>query len=210
MTDHLDARERAELCDLLLELGPDAPTLCEGWKTLDLGAHLVIREREPRTTPGILSDRFAGYTQKRQDVWADKGLDEVVAKIRSGPPLIPWGLPVLRTLVNLNEYVVHHEDVRRANGLGRRTDRPDLEDAMWKMLKSSARMATRALKGTGLVLARPDGETTVARKGEPAVTMTGHPVDLALYLGGRKGAAEVELTGPPEAVAAVGAASFGV
>ena len=210
MTDHLDARERAELCDLLLELGPDAPTLCEGWRTLDLGAHLVIREREPRTTPGILSDRFAGYTHRRQDVWADKGLDAVVARIRSGPPLIPWGLPGLRTLVNLNEYVVHHEDVRRANGLGPRTDRPDLDDAMWRVVKRSAGMATRSLKDVGLVLARPDGERARARKGEPVVTATGAPVDLALFLGGRTGAAQVELSGPADAVAAVRSASFGV
>jgi uncharacterized protein (TIGR03085 family) len=134
----------------------------------------------------------------------------VVATVRSGPPLVPWGLPVLRTLVNLNEYTVHHEDVRRANGLGRRDDRPDLEDAIWKQLKSSSRLATRSLKGVGLVLARPGGQTAVARKGEPAVTVTGHPVDLALYIGGRKGAAEVTLTGPSEAVAAVAAAPFGV
>jgi uncharacterized protein (TIGR03085 family) len=210
VTDHLDARERVELCDLLLELGPDAPTLCEGWRTLDLAAHLVIRERELRTTPGILSDRFAGYTHKRQDVWADKGLEVVVAKIRSGPPLIPWGLPGVRTLVNLNEYAIHHEDVRRANGLGPRTDRPDLDDAIWNLLKRSSGMATRSLKDAGLVLARPNGDTARARKGEPVVTVTGGPVDLALFLGGRKGAAQVELTGPPGAVAAVRAAPFGV
>jgi uncharacterized protein (TIGR03085 family) len=210
VTDHLDARERAELCDLLLELGPDAPTLCEGWTTLDLAAHLVIREREPRTTPGILSDRFAGYTQKRQDVWADKGLEAVVAKIRSGPPLIPWGLPGVRTLVNLNEYVIHHEDVRRANGLGPRTDRPDLDEAVWGLTRRSARLATRSLKEVGLELVRPGGEMVVARKGEPRVSATGGPVDLALYLAGRKGVAQVEITGPPEAVAAVRAASFGV
>jgi uncharacterized protein (TIGR03085 family) len=210
VTDHLDARERAELCDLLLELGPDAPTLCEGWRTLDLAAHLVIRERELRASPGIMIERFAGYTQRRQDAWADKGLDEVVAKIRSGPPLVPWGLPGVRTFMNLNEYVVHHEDVRRANGLGPRTDRPDLDDALWKLLKRSAGVATRSLKGVGLVLARPGGETARARKGEPVVTMTGNPVDLALYIGGRKGAAQVELDGPADAVAAVRAAEFGV
>src|SRR5262249_52743320 len=39
-----DAVERAELCDLLDELGPDAPTLLDGWTTRDLAAHLVLRE----------------------------------------------------------------------------------------------------------------------------------------------------------------------
>jgi uncharacterized protein (TIGR03083 family) len=37
--------ERAALCDLFDEVGPDAPTLCAGWTTRDLAAHLVIRER---------------------------------------------------------------------------------------------------------------------------------------------------------------------
>jgi uncharacterized protein (TIGR03083 family) len=39
----LAQEERNELCDLMLETGPDAPTLCEGWTTRDLAAHLVIR-----------------------------------------------------------------------------------------------------------------------------------------------------------------------
>ena len=60
------------------------------------------------------------------------------------------------------------------------------------------------------MLARPDGERARARKGEPVVTATGAPVDLALFLGGRTGAAQVELSGPADAVAAVRSASFGV
>ena len=35
--------ERAALVDLMAELGPDAPTLCTGWTTRDLAAHLVVR-----------------------------------------------------------------------------------------------------------------------------------------------------------------------
>jgi uncharacterized protein (TIGR03085 family) len=46
--------ERSRLCDLFLEVGPDQPTLCEGWTTADLAAHLVIRERRPDAAPGIL------------------------------------------------------------------------------------------------------------------------------------------------------------
>ncbi|MCU1372948.1 MAG: hypothetical protein JWO68_234 [Actinomycetia bacterium] len=210
MTDTpLDQRERDELCDLFLALGPDAPTLCEGWTTLDLAAHLVIREREPLATAGILNPRFAGYTERRQDASATKGIDALVAKLRT-PPLLPWRLPGVRTLFNLNEYVVHHEDVRRPNGLGPRPDRPDLQDAIWKVLAGSARMGTRKLGPVGLELVRPDGERRTARKGEPLAVLTGEPVELALYLNGRKAAAQVELTGPADAVAAVEAASFGI
>ena len=41
-------RERLLLADLLETAGPDAPTLCEGWTTRDLAAHVVVRERRPR------------------------------------------------------------------------------------------------------------------------------------------------------------------
>jgi uncharacterized protein (TIGR03085 family) len=205
----LDQRERDELCDLLLALGPDAPTLCEGWVTVDLAAHLVIREREPLSTAGILSPRFAGYTRRRQDAAATTGLTALVDRLRT-PPLLPWRLPGIRTMFNLNEYVVHHEDVRRANGLGPRIDRPELQEAIWKVLGGSARMATRKLGAVGLDLVRPDGERRTARKGAPTAVLTGEPVELALYLNGRKADAAVELTGPPDAVAAVEAAPFGV
>ncbi|MGD0448569.1 MAG: maleylpyruvate isomerase family mycothiol-dependent enzyme [Candidatus Dormibacteria bacterium] len=47
MAEPIDAQERRELCDLLIQVGPDAPTLCEGWTTSDLAAHLVLRERFP-------------------------------------------------------------------------------------------------------------------------------------------------------------------
>jgi uncharacterized protein (TIGR03085 family) len=210
--DPLDQRERNELCDLLLELGPDAPTLCEGWTTADLAAHLVVRERDPRSMPGIVApaSRFGRSTERLMAKKKAKGYAQVVDRIRRGAPLVPWRLPGLRTLLNLNEYVVHHEDVRRANGLGPRTDRPDLDATVWTMLRRGARMLTRSIKGAGVVLRRPSGDQIVARKGEPAATLTGEPVDLLLYLFGRRGAAQVELTGDPAAIAAVSGAKLGL
>jgi uncharacterized protein (TIGR03085 family) len=205
----LDQRERDELCDLFLALGPDAPTLCEGWRTVDLATHLVVREREPFAAAGIMIERFAPVTQRHQDAWAAKGLEPVVQKLRR-PPLFPWRVPKLRELLNLTEYVVHHEDVRRANGEGPRTDRPDLDDAMWSSLGRMGRLATRKLKGAGLELVSPSGARTTVKKGTPTATLTGGPVDLLLYLSGRKSAAQVELGGPPEAIAAVEAGEFGL
>ena len=40
MSTSLARRERDALCDLALLLGPDAPTLCEGWDARDLVTHL--------------------------------------------------------------------------------------------------------------------------------------------------------------------------
>jgi uncharacterized protein (TIGR03085 family) len=208
--DPLDARERRELCDLLVEVGPDAPTLCEGWRAVDLAAHLVVREREPVAAAGILVPAMAARTEQRQAELAAGGLDPLVDRIRSGPPLVPFGLPGVRTAVNLLEYTVHHEDVRRPNGHGPRGDRPDLQDALWRLLGPMARIATRGLRGAGLELVRPDGTRRRARSGEPTATLTGEPVELALYLTGRRSAALVDLGGPADAVAAVEAADLGL
>jgi uncharacterized protein (TIGR03085 family) len=209
----LDQRERLALADLFLVLGPDAPTLCEGWTTADLAAHLVVRERDPRSMPGILrpDSRFGRTTERLMAKKKAKGYEAVVARIRKGAPVIPWRVPGLRTLLNLNEYVVHHEDVRRANGFGPRTDRPDLDDAVWGLLRRGAKMTTRDVKGAGLVLRRRGtGDEIVARKGEPAATLTGEPVELLLYLMGRRAAAQVEIEGPPESVTALEQAKLGI
>ncbi len=210
MAEHLDARERAELCDLLTTLGPDAPTLCEGWLTADLVAHLVVREHDPRSGPGILIERFAGYTRKLQDATKAKGYERNVGVLRSGPPLVPWRVPGLRDLLNLNEWFVHHEDVRRANGGTRRTDRPELDDALWAMTRQMVKLTARRLGDHGLVLVRADGSRHVARAKSSSVELRGEPSELALYLVGRRDAADVTLDGDAAAVEALAAANLGI
>ena len=54
----LAQQERNTLCDLFVELGSEAPTLCEGWSTADLAAHLVVRERRPDSGPGLVWPRW--------------------------------------------------------------------------------------------------------------------------------------------------------
>jgi Mycothiol maleylpyruvate isomerase N-terminal domain len=49
-----DAEERAQLSDLLDQLGPEAPTLLAPWTTRDLAAHLVLRERGYLAGPGLV------------------------------------------------------------------------------------------------------------------------------------------------------------
>ena len=190
MSEPIDVRERRQLCDLLLELGPDAPTLCEGWTTADLAAHLVLREHFRRSTNEHIADEKA------------KGLPMLVARLRRGAPLIPWRLPRLRTLLIGLEYFIHHEDVRRANGYGPRTDVPDLEYLSWKLSGFFGRRLARAIRPFGLELVRPDGARRTFGSGAPAV-LSGRPTELILFLGGRRSAAEVTLDGADDAVAAV-------
>ena len=58
------ARLRRTLCEVFDDVGPDAPTLCEGWATRDLAAHLVVRETRPDAAAGILVHR-GGRSGKR-------------------------------------------------------------------------------------------------------------------------------------------------
>jgi uncharacterized protein (TIGR03085 family) len=206
----LDARERRELCDLFGDLGADAPTLCEGWTTLDLATHLVVRERHPTAAPGILlGGPFARLLDRATARALATGYVALVEQVRNGPPL-PFAVPGLRTLLNLNEYAVHHEDVRRANGLGPRTDRADLQDGIWQVARRGARLLLRPVRGAITVrLTRPDGDAVAVGKG-PEVVLRGEPLELSLYLMGRKAVADVELAGDPDAVALLTSRPLGV
>ena len=107
--------ERAALCDLLLDVGPDAPTLCEGWTTRDLAAHLIVRERRPDAAMGIIVPPIAAHGESVRRRVRERPFDELVATVRQGPPVwSPIRLSLLDRLTNTNEFYIHHEDVRRA------------------------------------------------------------------------------------------------
>ena len=204
--------ERRALCDLFVSVGPDAPTLCEGWTTYDLATHLVVRERNPLSGPGlVLSGPAAALTARimaREK--ARRSYAEMVERVRRGPP--PWTAP-FDALINTVEYFVHHEDVRRA--AGDLTPRPaeetaTLDAALWRALGRGSGLMTKPLKGIGLDLVRPDGDVVHARRGSPTATLRGAPGEITLFLSGRGRAAHVEMDGPPEAVERMRAARFGL
>ena len=123
---HLAHSGRVRLCDLLIERGEAAPTLCEGWLTRDLAAHLFVRERRPAAMPGILlGGRLSKLTNRSMAAALRRyGYAGLVAKVRAGPPLL-WR--PLDDLVNLVEYFVHTEDVRRASPDFAPRDDPQLD-----------------------------------------------------------------------------------
>jgi uncharacterized protein (TIGR03085 family) len=110
--------------------------------------------------------------------------------------------------MNLHEFFVHHEDVRRANGQGPRPPSPERDDALWRLLGTGGRLLARRVP-VGLEVARPDGPVRRVHRGSPVVRITGEPGELLLYLFDRRAAADVTLTGPDEAVEAVRSARFG-
>lgn len=200
--------EREALCETLETVGPEAPTLCEGWLTADLAAHLVVRERRPDASIGILlPGPFALHTEKVMAGEKEKGWDHLLARLRARPPLLHR---TALAAANVGEWWVHHEDVRRAAGSVPRPLEPELDAHLWKGLALSARMNGRRVKGAGLVLRTPDGRERIVSRNEPRVTILGDPGELALFMAGRKEAAVVQHDGPPEAVALVLAARFGV
>ena len=195
-------RERSALVDTLRKVGPDAPTLCAGWTTRDLAAHLVVRERRLDATPGISIPFLAGYTARVQDQKArSTGWDDLVDMVASGPPIYsPFRL--LDPVANLGEMFIHHEDVRRAvaGWQPRVLDQPTTA-ALGRQLGLLSRMAL-GKQPAQLTLQTTDGRR-IARvgRGDP-VTVTGEPQELVLFVAGRD-AVHVEYDGDPQAIAAV-------
>ncbi|MGY0066724.1 TIGR03085 family metal-binding protein [Streptomyces sp. QTS137] len=194
-------RERLLLADLLETAGPEAPTLCEGWRARDLAAHVVVRERRPDAAGGIVVKQLAQRLERVTAEFTAKPYEELIQLIRSGPPRFsPFNLKQIDELSNVVEFYVHTEDVRRAQPewTPRELD-PVFQDTLWSRLEQTARMVGRGA-ATGLVLRRPDGRTAVAHRGTPVVTVTGEPSELVLFVYGRREVAEVELVGDADAI----------
>ncbi|MFJ8023039.1 TIGR03085 family metal-binding protein [Streptomyces sp. NPDC096311] len=195
-------RERLLLADLLEAEGPDAPTLCEGWNTRDLAAHVVVRERRADAAGGLLLKQLAPRLERVQAEFAEKPYEELIQLIRTGPPRFsPFALKQIDEASNTVEFYIHTEDVRRAqpDWTPRPLD-PVFQDALWSRLERTARLAGRGAP-TGLVLRRPDGQTAVAHRGTPVVTVTGEPSELLMFALGRQKTADVELEGDKDAIA---------
>ncbi|HVV75318.1 MAG TPA: TIGR03085 family metal-binding protein [Mycobacteriales bacterium] len=190
--------ERAELVDLLRRLGPDAPTACVGWTTAHMAAHLYVRERRPDAGPGVvMGGPFAAHTDRvMESVLRVHTFDDVVARVAGGPPLL-WR--PMDEAVNLFEYFVHHEDVRRANGEGPRALSNDMEAAMWSRLRRSLRMSLRRARGVQVEVVAENGGRAVVGGG-PTVRITGPVGDILLYTFNRKDIAQVELSGDDDAI----------
>ncbi|OZC43450.1 TIGR03085 family protein [Rhodococcus sp. 14-2483-1-1] len=194
--------ERSQLVQTLLDVGPDAPTLCGEWTAADLAAHLVVRERRLDASPGILLPPLAGYTERVQRSVANRPFAAVVEDVRTGPPM--WSpFALLDPLINLGEMFVHHEDLRRATGSWTRRNLPvAVEKRLWPQVRFIGRAGHRSAPIP--VHARtPDGRAATFKGGSGAgVTVVGEPSELLLYAFGRD-QLEVEFEGSAGDVAAV-------
>jgi len=195
-------RERAALVTTMRGVGPDQPTLCGDWTTRDLAAHLVIRERRLDAAPGIMVPKFAGYTERVQNqVAAENDWNVLLDQIASGPPLLsPFKL--LDPFVNVAEMFIHHEDVRRAKEGWE--PRPLDAETTASIAKQVGLMSRMTMRGTParVSLNTPEGKTLATVGSGPAVTVTGEPGELLMFISGRD-QAKVDVTGDDAAVRAV-------
>ncbi|SIN09285.1 TIGR03085 family metal-binding protein [Micromonospora cremea] len=202
--------EREALADLLLALGPNAPTINEGWATRDLAAHLVLRERRPDAASGIMLAPLRGYAERVRRHLAARPYPDLVAQVRRPPVWSPVSNPVTDELVNTLEFFIHHEDVRRAgSGWLPRELPPDLQAALWRRAAPLARLALRRFPADLYVQAPGYGQISVGRGGE-RLRVVGAPAELALFLSGRQRVARVQLDGPAASTRLLRNASLGM
>ena len=182
--------ERAALCDLLLETGPDAPTLCAGWTTRDLAAHLVVREGRPDAAMGIVLKPLAGWTEKVQSDAAKRDYADLVSTVRSGPPR--WSMMALSSVdaqSNTIEYFIHHEDVRRG---GEQWEPRELDEAttaeLWTRVAKAGKFFVRR-SPIGVVVAPSDGPAAGTelriKDGDRSVTLRGPVGEIVMAMYGR-------------------------
>jgi len=195
--------ERAALAELFRTLGPDQPTLCEGWDTKDLLVHLLVRERSPLGVVGGQVSLLRSFTEKAAADYAARPWPELIDEYRSGPPFWnPMGWGKLDELSNGGEMFIHHEDARRGQPDWQPRDYDAARAAeLDKMVASGWTKLMLRKSPVGVVAQLPD-RTITLKSGDPAVTLIGTAGEIILWSAGRT-AVQVELTGDEAAVSTV-------
>lgn len=198
-------REREALCDLALEVGPSAPTLCEGWQTADLLAHLIVRERRPWLAGGVVLAPLGRLTDRAVASLRTRPLTELVDRLRH----VPLPLRPVDTALNTLELFVHHEDLRRGSPgwAPRRLDGAD-EQTLLGMIGGTGRLLVRSA-GVPVVVSAGDRRLTLRRGADPVV-VSGPVSEVVLFLFGRAAVEGVVLEGRPDRVERLRSARLGV
>lgn len=187
---------RALLAKDFLDIGPDAPTLCEGWRSRHLAAHLVIREHQPWR---IMSPKATISTGDE----ASSAFPQLVARFAAGPGRFSL-FRLIDEPANFLEYVVHREDLLRANDTTG-TYTPGQRREIWSRAKGRAR-GKLGVKDTRVEIIvddlDADNTLTIGKQdgSRPGITVRGPLLDVVLLAHGRP--ADLDITGPDDLVAA--------
>lgn len=194
--------ERTRLRDLLLERGPEAPTLCEGWTTRDLAIHLWLRENRPDAVAGMFLRPLSAHTRAVSDAVRQRNYEDLVRDWGAGPGT--WSvmrLPGVDRLANTAENFIHYEDVRRGPAWADKRKLPDardlsrrVDDELARFLSLFARLLLRGSTRPVLLIA-PDRRSIqcaprrgVAEHGDEVVRVRGAVGELLLWTTGRDAA----------------------
>lgn len=213
---HFVDPSREVLAETLLAVGPGAPTLCAGWQSEDLAAHLYLRERNAGVGMGLILRAFARVSENATRKLAKKSTSpesygKLVEQFRAGPPpLSPLRIKALDETSNLIEYFVHTEDLRRAKDRwAPRALDEDYSQALWDELIKRAAILYRGVD-LGIVLVQPSGPRHVAKRAPVSVAIIGEPAELLMHAHGRTEHALVTFEGQHDAVALLKTADVGL
>ncbi|MEH6621528.1 MAG: TIGR03085 family metal-binding protein [Dietzia maris] len=211
----LAQRERSALVESMRATGPDAPTLCEGWTTRDLAAHLVVREYRPDAAAGIVVPALADRMEHLRLREAERPWEDLLDTIAGGAP---WYSPLRYAdrVANLAEYLVHHEDVRRGRpGWAPREFEVDDLERVWSLATTVAKTFLRKV-GARVDLRTPAhvGSAKIASVSTgaalaPLVSITADPVEFLLWTFGRD-EVEIDISGAQRAIDALEAVPRGI
>lgn len=211
----LAQRERGGLVESMRSVGPDAPTLCEGWTTRDLAAHLVVREYRPDAAAGIVVPALADRMEQLRLREAERDWEDLLATISGGAP---WYSPLRYAdrVANLAEHLVHHEDVRRGTpGWTRRDFAPADLERVWALATTVSRTFLRKVHAR-VDLRAPAGPSGAAFSPvstgaalAPLVSISADPVELLLWAFGRD-EVEIDVSGAQRGIDALEAVPRGV
>jgi uncharacterized protein (TIGR03085 family) len=211
----LRGQERASACATFCDVGPGAPTLCSQWSVADVAGHLVVSEcygglpmvaayRLRRVLPGgvreALMQRLRAVGEREIEKAKAKGWNWLLHRLEAGPPMA-YRLSSVAPIRLVEEWI-HHEDVRRANGMPPRPSSPELDEALWNAALVLSRFPEFLAERQGLEVVLPDGRSQ--RLGNTTrVRVEGTPGELLLFLAGRTAAAQVTTTGEADVIRAL-------
>jgi uncharacterized protein (TIGR03085 family) len=220
---HYVVPERHALAETLRRTPPDSATLSGDWTAAQLTAHLVLRERSAVELLGRLPNRRLQRIAQRQidDLVAREPYERLIEIFDAGPSwrdarfpvpaALVWSLPPVRDRANLLEYLVHHEDVRRAASAWEPRELPAaMTGEVWHQLPASTRLTMRTVPVRVALVCPGHGEARAGKGRQVAVRVIGEPVELTLFAFGRRAVAEVEYEGAPDDVATVRGARMGI
>jgi uncharacterized protein (TIGR03085 family) len=202
--------ERISLAHAFTEAGEKQATLCQGWNTKDLLVHLIVRERRPDAAAGIVLPFLKPWREKVERELASGTYEELIETFKSGPgSFSPFALPGVDNVANLIEFVIHHEDVRRAQPNWQpRTETAELQLEIKRRLPKFSMLALRR-SPVGVVMLDSTGQQIWLKRGNTTVELHGEPVEVLLYLSGRQQHAQVSIHGSPAAIATFERVKFG-